>query len=520
MLGHHPIAGAPVADGGAPATVVVLPPAPPVPPIDPIPDPEFEKWLRELEKFPVTLYEVSVNVGGQERTRYLSNRAYGGGSADTPYLAVVTKDLELDESISYDGDAKLSVGDVTLGNLDGSLDSWLFDVWSNRKVAVYLGDQRWDRSSFRQVFAGVVADIVPGGDRTSLTLQFRDILQALNTSVTEDTMADGSTLRPVGLGEVPNFTPKLKNAATLEYEVNAGPIEDIIEARVDGKPREIVKNLALGSFNLTSAVGGGTLTCSFQGDKGDGIYRNRIAPLVQRLATAYGTASMRLTADDIDTAQFAAFDAACPQPVGLGLSERTNVLNACAQLASSKGAQLIPSRLAKLRLIQFAIPDSATAEIRPSSQVNQKLTPIGRPFSVAAGVKLGYCCNYTPQNNLQTSISADNKAMLALDWRTVNSVDEAVQAKYRLSAEPSTQKNTCLLDEADAQAECDRLLEVVSVPRLTFQFDGEPDTLMYQLGEARMLYNARYELENGKPALVTRIKANFGTLKTTVEVTI
>jgi hypothetical protein len=519
MLGHYPVSGAPVADGGALAAAVVLPPAPP---IIPVPDPEFKDWLLNSIQYAVTLYEVvDVDVNGVPTARYLSNGAYGNGSANTPYLAVVTGDLELDGSISYNGNAQLSFGDITLDNTDGSLDSWLFDVWSNRRVTVYVGDLRWPRSEFREMCAGWIADIAPGDDDGTVVLKFRDILQALNTSVTEDTMADGSTLRLVGLGEVPNFTPKLKNGATLEYEVHAGPIEDIIEVRVDGKPREVVKNLAVGSFTMVGAVSPGTLTCSFQGDKGDGIYRNRIAPLVQRLVTGYGTTSTRLTADDIDAENFAAFDAACPQPVGLGLSDRTNVLDACAQLASSKGAQLIPSRLGKLRLIQYNIPTTASTEIHPSSQIGMKVSPLPqRPFPVAAAVKLGYCQNYTPENNLQTSIPADNKAMLAQQWRTVTSVDDAAQAKFRQSAAPATQTNTCLLAQADTQQEADRRRDIVKVPRLTFSFDGTPDTILLELGQEVMLFNHRYELEAGAPGLVTRFKANYGTLKTTLEVTI
>lgn len=480
-----------------------------------ITDAQFAAWLDDSTAQRVTLYDLSVRSGGAETVRYVSNQPYALGPTSTPYLAVVASDLEITESISMDGEAKLSTGELGIHSIGGALDSWLLDIWSNRAATVRVGDVRWPIADFRTVFVGMLADIAPGSNRNLLTIKFRDIMQALNTPVSEVKLS-GDVLRPVSLGEVPNMTPKY-DAATAKWYYHVGQAEGKIEVRTDGKPRVVTDDPATGSFTFTTAVGPGAVTGSFQGDKTGGTYRNTIASLVQLLVTSYGKASTRLTAADIDTANFAAFESANPQPVGLGLADRANVLTACAQLASSKGAQLIPSRLGKLRLIQFAIPTVSTKDIRLADQVQRSLIAVTRT-SAQAAVSVGGCRNYTPQPNLQTSLPDAHKALFAADWRSATSIAAATQADYKLTTD-AVQRDTCLIDDADIQVEADRILNIVKVPRTTYQYKGTPNSLLLELGQAVRLYGDRYNLSAGVIGLVTRISINFGTCRATVEVT-
>jgi hypothetical protein len=230
-----------------------------------------------------------------------------------------------------------------------------------------------------------------------------------------------------------------------------------------------------------------------------------------------------MTAADIDTASFSAFDGANPQPVGLAILDRTNVLAACAQLASSKGAQLIPSMLGKLQLLQYAIPASASLSIPLSMQAKDEqgrntLAAVSRS-TVAAAVQIGYCRNYTTQPNLQTSLPAEHKQMFATEWRTYTAVDTATQAAYSLYADP-TQIDTCLLTQADAQAEAERRLAIVKVPHTTYRVELTPAGMLVQLGEARNLFGDRFGLQAGKPGLVTSLTTNFGTYSVIAEITV
>jgi hypothetical protein len=480
-----------------------------------ITDEQFAAWLESNTAQRCMLFEVESSSG----MRYLSNKMYNGSSATTRYEAVVAGGLVVTESISMDSDGSLSTGDIEIYNDDGARDAWLDDVWANRSAQAFLGDVRWDRADFRQVFKGVVIDI-GSKSRDRLNLRLANQLERLNTPVTDVKIGGNApnpdAVEPELLGEGHNFTPVQTNPNTLEYAF--GGTERLIEARLDGRPREITVDLAVRRFKFTSSVEGGQVTCSAQGIKYNGVYVNTIGMLVQYLVTQRGKASTRFTTDEIDTAQLGAFEAAHPQRVGLPLLERTNVLVAVQQLAGSVGAQLVPSMAGKLRLIQFAIPTSAAIEIRQSQQIDRSIAVANRT-EVQAAVKVGYNRNWTVQNNLQTLLSARDKELYSQEWLSVTSSDAAVQAAYRRDAEP-VQIDTCLLRKVDAQAEADRRLAIVKVPRTTYKFEATAAQLLTELGSAVKLYSSRFGLAAGKPGLVTSRSVNWGTLRITMEVTV
>ncbi|HEY0063154.1 MAG TPA: hypothetical protein VGC21_13615 [Telluria sp.] len=488
-----------------------------------ITDDQFAAWLDDSGAQRVTLFEVGCLVGGVPTTRYFSNKAYGGGSSATPYLAIVVGGLKMTESISLVTEASLSAGDIELLNFGGEFDSYLDDNWSNQTITAWVGDVRWPRADFRQDLFGIVSDIdgTKAADRLNLIL--RDKFQRLNTPVTEELMGASApnpeTLRPLLLGESHNITPKLKNAATKEYEFNSVASEDVIEVRTDGKKRTtITKNLAVGSFTFTDAVGPGTVTCSAQGVKPSGTYSNRIVPLIKYLVTQCGKAGARFTDSDLDLVSLAAFDAAHPQIVGLYIPDRMNVLEACHELAGSVGAQMVPTRTGLLRLIQIAFPTSATTEIRQSAQIDGTIQLVAYS-EIAGAVKIGFCRNWTQQPNLGTSLPPAHKEMFAEEWLTAYEKDDAVLAAFKLDGAPS-QQNTCLQDDVEAQAEALRRLNIFKVKRKTYRFQGTPRNMMLELGQAVKLFSNRYNLAAGKVGIVTSLARDWDTFQVTVEVTI
>ena len=483
-----------------------------------ITDAQFTAWLGDAGALRVLLFDVGAKSGGADVMRYLSTKPFAGPAA-TPYRAIIAGGLKVTESISMDADASLAAGDIEIDNAGGALDAWLDDVWANQSANVYLGDVRWDRADFRQVFAGTVIDI-GCKSRDRLNLRLANKLERLNTPVTDVKLGGSATnpdaLVPVLLGECHNIAPTQTNPNTNEYAF--GGNERLIEARLDGVPRDVTPDLAAGRFTFKAAVGAGQVTCSAQGVRYSGTYVNTISQLVQYLVTQCGKSTTRFGAADLDTAQLAAFDAANPQPVGLWLTERTNVLVACQQLAGSLGARLVLSMTGKLRLIQFAMPTSATTEIRPSQQLDRSIAIAART-EVAAAVKIGYCRNWTVQNNLQTSLPPAHKQLYAQEWLSVTAVDMVAQATYKLDTEPNLVE-TCLLRKTDAQAEADRRLAIVKVPRTTYRFDATPAQLFLELGQAVTLFSNRFGLAAGKVGIVTSRTVDWSTLRSTLEVTV
>lgn len=485
-------------------------------------DAQFLEWLETPSAIRMVLIEVQVNVAGQEVTRYIASRPYLTGPlevpANTEYLPLATGGLAFTEQVSLTGEAGLSGGDIELDNADGALDSWLADVWRNRAIKVWSGDLRWPRADFRLVFDGIIAD-VGSTDRNSINLALRDKLQRLDTPITEAKLGGVSTNKdvtlPIPLGECHNVAPLLTNPATLEYGFLAD-VESIFEVRTNGKPVPIMVDNATGRFKLTINPLANVVTASVQGDNAGG-YAPRIAPLVQRIATGYGKASDRFTADDLDLANLAAFDAAHPQLVGLYVADRTNQAQAIQQLAASVGAQALMSRTGKLRLIQIALPAAGVpVEIGPDQMLEGSLHPAQR-LAVVAAVKIGYDRNWTVQANLTTSIPPAHADLYATEWLTETVVDEAIKARYRLTDDPP-QVDTCLKTTEDAHAEAARRLALHKVQRTIYEFDGEPEMMLLELGQPVVLRDSRFGLQNGAPGVVVILSPSWLTGRVTVGV--
>lgn len=490
-------------------------------------DAEFLAWLNSPTAISIVLIEVSPLIAGVETTLYLSTHAYVTGASDTPantaYSSVVNASPRFTERLSLTGQGGLSGGDVEIDNPNGERDTWLNYVWTNRPIKAWVGDPRWPRSDFRLVCDGVAANLdSKASDKLNILL--RDNLQRLNTPVSEEklggTTPNKDMVRPLLFGECSNVTPLLIDPVNLVYQIHNGPVESIFEVRDNGQPITVTVNAAAGTFSLTGSPVG-AITVSAQGDKPSGVYSNTISKLIQRIVTGYGKAGDAFTTADLDTANLAAFDTACPQPVGVYLQNRENVLTTINALASSVGAQAVMSRTGKLRLFQIALPASGTPTLITEAHVyapngRSSLAISSRPPVVAA-VKLGYCQNWTVQSGLLTSIPAQHKDLFALDWLTATASDSSVKATYRLNSDP-VQFNTCLLRNSDAQAEASRQLNLWKVPRTVFKFTGTAPLLLLELGGAVTLRHHRFNLAAGVSGMVVSLTPDWLTRRVEVEV--
>lgn len=479
---------------------------------------EFIDWLKKGGRYTL-LVEVDTTV-----PRYLSTVAYTTLPTDSPanrvYSPVVSGGVAFTETLPLDGSATLSVGDIELNNDDGLLDSWLDDVWVNKPIRIYIGDVSWVRADFRLIFTGIV-DNINSRAANRLNISLRDKLQRLNTPVSE-TLLGGTTpnkdrLIPLCFGEVHNVEPLLVDPATLKYKVHGSAIERLIEVRDNGVPVSINESLIDGTFTLV-AQQAGTITCSVQGDKPT-TYSNRIADTITRLVTGYGKVSDRLTTADIDTAQFAAFNAAHPQPVGVYLNDRSNVIEVCQQLASSVGAQISMSREGLLRLLKITLPATGTPLVVTPSDYVAKSLEITERVDVKAAIKVGYCKNYTTQTGLNTGLPASHKDLFMQEYLSVTAKNQSVADTYKLNTEP-VQTDTLLLTESDATAEANRLLTLWQQPRTVYKFVGYSHLLTVPLGQALTLVSPRFGLSEGKTGIVVGIQSDWVSRRVTIEVLI
>lgn len=489
----------------------------------------YTAWLQDPAAVRIVLIEVGVKNNGLEITRYLSTGAYVTSPTDSPanqyYEPVVTTGLQFTEMLDLTGQGSLSGGDIEIVNYNGERDLWLDDIWDNRSIKAWIGDPKWPRADFQMIFNGVVATI-SSKSREVLNLALRDKLQRLNTPITDvkigGTKLNKDSVISLSFGEIHNVTPQLTTPAittSVEYQVHGSAIEGVIEVRDNGKPIGITVDAAAGKFTLNRG-GQGTITASVQGDKGGGTYRNTVASLVQRIAQGYGQIDSRFTSDEIDTTNLAAFDIACPQPVGIFADGRTNVLKICQDLASSVGAQVIMSRMGKLRIIQMKVPGNGTAVSVTSTQMVERSLKIQARPLVKASCVLGFDKNWTVQADLLTGIPQEHKTLFAEEWLTATVTSTSVQADYKLNAAP-LQEDTMLCKRTDATTEAQRRLDLWSVPRTHFTFEGTSDLLeTLELGNAVTITSARFGLKDGKTGICISLAPNWLTGRVTVGVLI
>lgn len=494
---------------------------------------QYNAWLNDPNALPVVLVEAVANIAGTDTTLYLATQKYASWASDTPAsqpyrAALIADDIQTDESISLDGSSAMTVGEVGVTNDDGLFDAWLGYVWTNRPIKILLGDVRWPRSDFQVVFSGVTAD-VGNKTRTSINLKIRDNKERLNAAITEHVLGGAGTnqgsIVPVAFGEVVNFTPLLIDPTTLQYQAHDGAFNGLIEVRDNGVPiandtigwAAVTVDLVHGTFKLTNKPAG-TITCSLQGDSSGG-YVNTVAGIVKRIVTNYGAVGNRFALSEIDTANFNQFDAAHTQPVGVVVTGTTNTLSVIQQVTGALQAQLTTSRAGLLQLQQIDFTGLVpTFNITPQHMVEHTLTPQPRDL-VQGSVLLSFCPNQTPQAALQTSLPAEAVSLMGVPYLTTRAENATIKALYRLTVEP-TREDTVLLRRTDATAEAQRRLDMRSVPRTVFTFDGYSPLLQLNMGQAVHLAHPRFNLSAGVTGLVVSMSTKWANRRTTMGVMI
>jgi len=499
-------------------------------------DTQYAAWLDDPDAIPVLLFEVTPSVSGTPTTLYFASQTYRTNAADTPantnYPGIARIDTDFAESLTLDYQGSLSYGSVELQNHDGAYFAWLGSsyVWANATIKIWLGDIKWVRADFYQVFEGLVAGNLDSRSPEVLNIKLRNKMERLNTSVTETKLGGSTTnkdaIRPKLLGEVSNGRPLLTDPSALTYQFHDGVANYLGEVRDEGVPlandtigwAAVTRNLATGSFTLNQAPAG-TITYSAQGDvDGSSVYASTVSAVIKRLVTGYGNSPF--SAGEIDTASFTAFDSANASntaAIGRPVTERENLGALCREIAATLGAQLVQSRLGQLRLLQINLPPTGTIQDIPEAwMVDHAIAIIDRPDVVAA-IKLGFCKNWTVQDSLQTSLPPEHAKLFAEEWLTATSVDATVQAAYRLSADVE-QTNTLLLRGTDAAAEAQRRRDLLKTQRTVFEFRGDAPCLRLVLGQGVRIFNSKFNLSGGVTGMVIGLKPNWASRRVTVQV--
>ena len=490
-------------------------------------------WTNLIDRSILTKRQVeTVFLGGEgsQSTFYFSNGAYVTDPLDTPantaYAPLITGGVSFGESLTLDGSASISIGDIELDNSNGELDQYfLSHIWTNRSISIYIGDPSWKKSDFKLLFKGNVADIGSSG-RNNLNLVISDVFQKLNAPITDQTVQitgknNAVELVPLTFGECFNVTPLLVNSGTLTYQVHNGPIERIIEVRDNGIPVLFTANLTAGTFTLTRAPFG-QITCSVQGHKPSGTYTNKIGETIKNILTQYGPSGARLQNTDINTTNFTNFDNSFPvvnseytRAIGVYIRETGNVLDICNRLAKSARAQLTvtagpqenDSDVGLLKLIKLEIASSAVQNIT-SSDIEEYSLSISDKAPIKPTSKLGYGRNWTVQESgLAAGVPSNLQDIYSKQYFLAITNNYDVANAYKLNSEDVLEE-TLLITKTGAENESYTRSSFWSTVRYIYTFVGYPHLFDLQLGDTISLTNRRYLL-NSKLGVIVNISRDW-----------
>lgn len=498
----------------------------------------YQSWLEKPGLIKVLLVQVDSFVNGVLSTKYLSTHQLV--VSGVTYSAVLKNGFDITESISVEYAASISYGDIEIYNANGEYDSWLSSshVWVNKPIRIYYGELPKPGvttviDDYEQVFDGIVSDL-DSKDRFTLNLKIRDKLEKLNTSLSETLLGNyyngssvptttyvnqnSNSLRPVCFGEVFNVTPLLTDPVNLHYMINTVAVESILEVRDNGVPVQFstAAPVPAGSFRLTQTPVG-TVTCSVQGTKQlvntttGAVSSGYSATASNTILTILRNYGKGLAASEVELSSFLSLGA---QSVGVYLTDRSNVLQVCQDIAKHCGLVVSTTRLGKVKLVDLAIPTSATVTITDRDVLLNSFS-LSRKIDVIAGVKIGYSRNYTQQQNLLTAIPQDHKDFFASTYAESLAKDDAVKSTYSITTEPVLEE-TYLIEDVEAATVAQKKLNLFKTPRFIYKMTCTAKYLSLQVGDSVLLNNiSRYNISNTY-GLVVSTKPNW--MKESIEV--
>jgi len=161
---------------------------------------------------------------------------------------------------------------------------------------------------------------------------------------------------------------------------------------------------------------------------------------------------------------------------------------------------------------------NALIEVGESDMVSGSLHIADR-LPIVPGARLGYCKNWTVQEDTAQGVPEDHKAMYAREWLSVLVTEPALRDKYEVWGEPE-QENCLLLESASATTECSRRVNLRSTQRHIYEYIGFANLMFTPVGAPMKLTHRRFNLSGGKIGQVVSVAVNWQTSQVTIRVLI
>lgn len=490
-------------------------------------------FMAAKEDIRVLLYGSAQVEANFEFVIYSATREFATKPSDAlssqPFFGTLQQPLSFKRSI-LGGDVigVFTVGDggMDIDNADGTYDFLIAQyAIDGREIVVKAGRLGDSYDDYFVIFRGTAADW--NIDESVVHLVLRDNGYKLSVPAqpniyggtgAQDGGADlASKRKPRAFGHVLNVSPPLVVPSLLVYQVNDGPVQDVVMVYDRGVALTKGANFATyallaaatisagqygtcfaeGFFKLGSSPAG-TVTADVDGDKTGGTFVTTSGTIVRRMVS---TSTVLIDPDDLYLPSFVALELAQPAQIGywLGPDDTATVADVLANIMGGIGGWAGFRRSGQLEAQIFEAPDGLPVarydrtdiiDIK-REQVPSALTP--PPWRQ----RVAYQRSWTQQTDLAGSVSATRKAFVAEAYRLAEASSEPIRTDHPFAQDPRPVE-AYFANQADALAEASRRLDLYGSLRALYRLTLPPKALHLNLGELISVTYPRWDVSTGR----------------------
>lgn len=460
-----------------------------------ITDSKFNQWLAADGVERRVLYELDYSDGSQIQTAYLSDRGYIArppGGTRTIYEPAVIKDAGVNSRI----DNKISLSEIAVAN-GGYRAGWESRAWQGHEVRVLVGGAAWSIDDFR-VLIRAENQGLSRVDAKQFVFKMADKSAVFDKELVVGSLPGGEP-NPVSLGEPFNVPGAASIVNQHKFRVNDGAVVSAV-TRVNGSSVSVTGDYANGQFSLASAPLGNVCSDVVE-------INNTVEKVFLWVAAKFGVA--------VNAANLAALPA---YNIGLHYPGSVTGRQVLDDAANSIGASWRVNAVGELECYQFIEPKAIADYIITQDDIIRRGLSFVRNKMPAKGFTLNYKRNFSVSDrNGLAGILENNSTLadrLAREWdqeQIVNSVPGFPSAEDWV-------KDTYLVNQADAAAECTRRALLNSVQRSVWRIKCKLAPASIQVGDTLGVHYPRHGFESGKNVLVLGINKSLAKNSVELEV--
>lgn len=479
--------------------------------------------------------EVAVIASGPA-WMYLSDRGYATKSTDSLghqlFEPRVDVPITVDRIVPISPDSSTrdasTTGEIVLLNGDGYFDTMVErHAIDGRDIIVRFGEPGFAYSDFSILFKGTARGWKVADDQR-VRIDVRDATWKVELPVTSDTYTGAGGLngtanlvskyKPLLYGQCSNVSAVLVDPTNLIYQVHNGSMQAVTAVYDSGAsltPAGDVADITATSVTAgqfkTQLTGGyirlgsspvGMVTADCQGDNSATGYITSASQIIYRVLTN----RLGLDGAYIDSQSLEIFYNKQPAPLGVFIgTDFTSGKAVLDAILFGLGGWWGCNRLGKIQVGRTEAAQQYQSVASFTSTEILSLDRLDGPDSINPPNyrrRVGYDRNWTVQaSDIAASVALSRREYIAVEYRLTEATDSAVRLKY-LSASDPQPLPSLMVNQADAQAEADRLLTLYKISRKIFRVALKIQAYLLDIGHVIQITYPRYGLDTGAYAVI------------------